>query len=203
MDSKNWTRQVYQYMVERNIDTKWREEIRKIRRELGISWRWREGGKEGLARLIENEELEGRRKEAEEKSSLALYRVNRNEGRREYVNGSKDSIYFFKVVSGTLIRRHWEDRKGKCYHCDKIGWEEFHVLWECEGLKEIRKSTRLLALMGLPNEGEFTKQDVREKLMSRKSPREHNWALGKCFGEILRSGRKRERVPQGWVPWTG
>ena len=63
-----------------------------------------------------------------------------------------------------LIRKHWEDRKGKCYHCDKVGWEEFHVIWECEGLNEVRRRTGLLDRMELSKEGEFTMQDVREKL---------------------------------------
>ena len=99
-----------------------------------------------------------------------------------------------------LIRKHWEDRKGKCYHCDKVGWEEFHVIWECEGLNEVRRRTGLLDRMELSKEGEFTMQDVREKLMSKENPKEHNLALGKCFGEIFKVWEEKRESATGVGP---
>ena len=193
MEPNNWTRRVYQYIVRNGIDTKWRKELRDIRDKCGINRREiLEGGKMEIAREVEKGEQIRRSKEAGGMSTLDLYEGGKRKGRRDLIDRSEDSIYFFRVISGTLIRRHWEDRKGKCYHCDKVGWEEFHVIWECEGLMEGRRRAGLLTLMELPCEGQFTLQDVRGKLMHRGNSKDYNLASGNCFKAIYKKWENKK-----------
>ena len=119
------------------------------------------------------------------KKALVLYQGREKIKRREYIDRSEASKTFFNTIAGTLVKKHWGDRHGKCYQCNKVGWDEFHIIWECEGTENARKRVKLREIMELPNEGEVHIQNVREKLVDNENPRDKIIKIGHGIKEIL------------------
>ena len=85
-------------------------------------------------------------------------------------------------------------------HCILVGWDEFHIIWECEGTEGVRKRVKLKETMGLPTEGEVNVQEVNTKLIDDRLQRDTIKRIGGCIKEIYEYWFNEKESADGMGP---
>ena len=105
LNENNWTRLIFEYIIQQDICTKWRKEILNLRINMEIN------NNESIRSQILGWHEKEWIKEVEEKSTLKYYNKKWTGKSKKYLNGSGESQAFFKFVTNSLVGRIWDVKK--------------------------------------------------------------------------------------------
>ena len=195
LDMESWAFKVYRELVFRDMDTKWRKENRKINRLLETT---------NCTHDLFQWSVKDWEKGIESKKSLSLYPSSWTGKKKNYIDKSKGSKFFFKMITGTLVRKYEEENK-VCRRCNAVGPEEVHVIFECPFMAEIRDRLDLFGT--LSRCGSISETQVRTRASDRTFLKdlldkvENKQVIGELIGNIFNAWL--EGVYMGWVLGNG
>ena len=146
--NSRWARLTYQSSVYEGWNSKWYNEIMKIRRTLGLDTMANVDSQKQwnnmITEAIKKFEMKTFQKAKENQKTLMWYNSPFNEKRKilPYINGSKESAAFFNTKSGSWVLKYEGKQLKKCKLCGERD-NEIHRILRCEKVQSIRNSNGL------------------------------------------------------------